>query len=114
MRNKKDYPENHADRKKNDRRMMEGVYGGPDYFAQQRPDPMMFQAVYAGPDFYNPQSAQPGGFAPPAAPAPSPAAQLQSPSDDPDRKYCPSCGTPLDKCAKFCHECGTPQPSADA
>lgn len=110
---KKDYPKNHADGKPDKARITEGVYAGPDFFAQQRPDPMMFQAVYAGPEFFNPQNAQPGVYRP-VPPVPSPSAQLKSPADDPDCKYCPSCGTPLDKSAKFCHECGTPQPSADA
>ena len=110
MKHKKDYPDNHAEGRRDDPRMMEGVYAGPDFFARQQ-DPRMFQAVYAGPDFYAQQNTQFHG-----APAPR--------TDAPDKwapqvveakpqKYCTVCGMPIAAGAKFCTECGTPLPRDD-
>ncbi len=112
MREKK-YPENHARKERGDARMMEGVYAGPDFFAQQ--NPAMFQAVYAGPDFFAQQN--PAMFqAAYAGPIPPDAGCFAAPPDENTKKlkWCKCCGRTIDADAKFCTECGTPQPSDDA
>ena len=106
------YPDNHAGSRRRKSEMMEGVYAGPDYFAQQRPDPQMMQTVYAGPDYY----AQP--VRPPiGAPAPDPAQPVsaaQPQGANTATKWCHACGMPLLENAKFCIECGAVVPRDDA
>ena len=98
----KAYPEIHAQADPNDKRMMEGVYAGPDYFASQ--NPAAFQAVYGGPEFFAPQD--------PAAAQTAYAAPL--PENAKKRKWCEQCHRTIDADAKFCPECGAPQPRDDA
>ena len=98
----KAYPEIHAQADPDDKRMMEGVYAGPDYFASQ--NPAAFQAVYGGPEFFAPQdpaAAQTAYAAPP-------------PENAKKRKWCEQCHRTIDADAKFCPECGAPQPRDDA
>ncbi len=102
MKHEKDYPGNHAFGKQKKAKMMEGVYGGPDYFAQQ--DPRMFQTVYGGPDFFAQQSTQTPVPAPGQYGVPAPAV-----ADEKKRKWCASCGRDIDASSKFCPECGAPQ-----
>lgn len=100
MRRRKNYPENHTDGKRNKSRMMEGVYGGPDFFARQTPPDTMFQAVYAGPDFFTQSPVPaPGQY---GVPAPADA-------DTKRRTWCASCGKDIDASSKFCPECGAQQ-----
>ncbi len=110
----KEYPKSHAGKSGDNKRMMEGVYAGPDFFAQQNPQmfqtvyagpdfysqqpPQMFQTVYAGPDYYTQPNAQPIG-------APAPTQTNVKP-----QKWCPECSRTIDADAKFCPNCGAAQP----
>lgn len=98
----KAYPKIHAQADPDDKRMMEGVYAGPDYFASQ--NPAAFQAVYGGPEFFAPQD--------PAAAQTAYAAPL--PENAKKRRWCEQCHRTIDADAKFCPECGAPQPRDDA
>ena len=117
----KAYPEIHAQADTNDKRMMEGVYAGPDYFASQ--NPAAFQAVYGGPEFFAPQNPAMFQMAY-AAPVPqngaygiaaSQKAYAAPPSENTKKcKWCEQCHRTIDADAKFCPECGAPQPRDDA
>lgn len=114
-----DYPNNYAEGRRDKAKMMEGVYGGPDYFANQRP-PVISQPVYAGPEFFAQQSPQMFQTAY-AGPDPQPNAGMgigmaRAPenADTKPRKWCHACGNTIDADAKFCSECGAPQPGSDA
>ena len=108
MRQKKDYPNNHADSKREKARMAECVYAGPDFFARRSAQSMMFQTVYAGPEFFNPQNAQPD------APGSIPVEKPAEPAVKQTGRWCVSCGMPIPTDAKFCTECGAPQTENDA
>ena len=88
----KKYPWNKA--KTDDPKAFEGVYAGPDFFANNAPpNNMQFMAVYAGPQMYNPPA--------------SPAAGAFLPDDV---RFCARCGVGIKKTDRFCRECGAKQP----
>ncbi len=110
----KAYPEIHAQADPDDKRMMEGVYAGPDYFASQ--NPAAFQAVYGGPEFFAPQNPAMFQMAY-AAPVPQNGAYgiaAPLPENAKKLKWCEQCHRTIDADAKFCPECGAPQPRDDA